>query len=59
MMKRFLIEVTIIILLQLTHFVLAEVNDTARYWFDAVVVVFAAKGIYCECKDMEKKEGEH
>lgn len=59
MMKRFLIEVTIIILLQLTHFVLAEVNDTARYWFDAAVVVFAAKGIYCECKDMGKKEGEH
>lgn len=59
MMKRFLIEVTIIILLQLTHFVLAEVNDTARYWFDAVVVVFAAKGIYLERKDMAKKEGEH
>lgn len=58
-MKRFLIEVTIIILLWLTHFVLAEVNNTARYWFDAAVVVFAAKGIYWECKDMTKKEGEY
>lgn len=58
-MKRFLIEVTIITLLWLTHFVLAEVNNTARHWFDAVVVVFAAKGIYWECKDMAKKEGEY
>ena len=59
MMKRFLIEVTIIIVLQLTHFGLAEINNTARYWFDAAVVVFAAKGIYLERKDMAKKEGEH
>lgn len=58
-MKRFLIEVTIIALLWLTHFVLAEVNKTARHWFDAVVVVFAAKGICWECKDMTKKEGEY
>lgn len=58
-MKRFLIEVTIITLLWLTHFVLAEVNNTARHWFDAAVVVFAAKGIYWECKDMTKKEGEY
>ena len=58
-MKRFLIEVTIVTLLWLTHFVLAEVNNTARHWFDAVVVVFAAKGIYWECKDMAKKEGEY
>ena len=58
-MKRFLIEVTIITLLWLTHFVLAEVNNTARHWFDAVAVVFAAKGIYWECKDMAKKEGEY
>ena len=58
-MKRFLIEVTIITLLWLTHFVLAEVNNTARHWFDAVVVVFAAKGIYWESKDMAKKEGEY
>ena len=58
-MKRFLIEVTIITLLWLTHFVLAEVNNPARHWFDAVVVVFAAKGIYWECKDMAKKEGEY
>lgn len=58
-MKRFLIEVTIITLLWLTHFVLDGVNNTARHWFDAVVVVFAAKGIYWESKDMAKKEGEH
>ena len=59
MMKRFLIEVTIIIVLELTHFGLAEINTTATYWFDAVAVVFAAKGIYLERKDMAKKEGEH
>lgn len=45
--------------MQLTHFVLAEINNTARYWFDAAVVVFAAKGIYLERKDMAKKEGEY
>ena len=59
MMKRFLIEVAIIALLWTAHFVLDEVNNTARHWFDAVVVVFAAKGIYWERKDMAKKEGEH
>lgn len=58
MLKRFLIEVGIITILWVTHYVLGEVNNTARHWFDAVVVVFAAKGIFCEFKDMTKKEGE-
>lgn len=58
-MKRFLIEVGIIFLLWLTHHVLDDVNNTARYWFDAAVVVFAAKGIYWEVKTLTKKEGEH
>lgn len=58
MLKRFLIEVGIITILLVTHYVLGEVNNTARHWFDAVVVGFAAKGIFWECKDMTKKEGE-
>lgn len=45
MLKRFLIEVGIITILWVTHYVLGEVNNTARHWFDAVVVMFAAKGI--------------
>lgn len=55
MLKRFLIEVGIITILWVTHYVFGEVNNTARHWFDAVVVVFAAKGIFCEFKDMTKK----
>ena len=58
MLKRFLIEVGIIAILWVTHCVFGAVNNTARHWFDAVVVMFAAKGIFCECKDMTKKEGE-
>lgn len=57
MLKRFLIEVGIITILWVTHYVLGEVNNTARHWFDAVVVVFAAKGIFCECKDMNRVGG--
>ena len=58
MLKRFLIEVGIIAILWVTHCVFGAVNNTARHWFDAVVVMFAAKGIFRECKDMTKKEGE-
>ena len=58
-MKRFLIEVTIIIVLEMTHFGLAEINNTARNWFDAAVVKKKKKGIYLERKDMAKKEGEY
>ena len=58
MLKRFLIEVGIITILWVTHCVFGAVNNTARHWFDAVVVMFAAKGIFYECKDITKKEGE-
>ena len=58
MLKRFLIEVGIIAILWVSHCVFGAVTNTARHWFDAVVVMVAAKGIFCECKDMTKKEGE-
>ena len=53
-MKRFLVEVCIIVVLWFTHFWLCETSDTARLWFDAAVVVFAAKGIVWEYKDWGK-----
>lgn len=60
MMKDFLIECGVIILLWFGHFALDNLNTTARFWYDAAVVVFAAKGIVWEYKDIKRtRKGEH
>lgn len=59
-MKKFFIEAVVITVLWFGHFGLHKMCDTAGFWYDATIMVLAAKGLVWEYKDCRRiAKGEH
>lgn len=59
-MKRFLIEIFIIIVLWFGHSITHNISYTVGFWYTATIMVFAAKGVVMAYNDYKRiAKGEH